>query len=148
MASDLARIEALLPHRAPFLFVDRVVEEGPGILTAEWHVPADLFAFAGHFPGNPVLPGVLLSEHCFQTGALLIYSDAADRAAPGVPVLVKIEHARFRRIVRPNTLLRTTVKLESKLAQARLCSAKVETADGALVARLTFTLAIAAEDRA
>ena len=55
-------IEELIPHRDPFLFVDRVTETGPERLVGEWRVPEDGAWFAGHYPGNPILPGVLIAR--------------------------------------------------------------------------------------
>ncbi|MEE2940279.1 MAG: 3-hydroxyacyl-ACP dehydratase FabZ family protein [Planctomycetota bacterium] len=133
-----------IPHRPPFLFVDRVVEHEGDELTAEWDVPEDLFAFEGHFPGEPVLPGVLISEFCFQAGAVLIYATSQDdQDAPGVPVLTRITDARFRRIVRPGATLRARVRITERLANARYVDAQVTTADGAKVTRLSCVLAVA-----
>jgi len=142
-SQDLQRVESLLPHRAPFLFVDRIVEEGQGWITTEWHVPPDLPAFTGHYPGNPVLPGVLIAEHCFQSAALLIYSagDGSEQDE-GVPVLTKIEDARFRHMVAPDTVLSTRVQLDEQLSNARYMSAFVQ-AGGRTVVRLKFVLALA-----
>jgi 3-hydroxyacyl-[acyl-carrier-protein] dehydratase len=137
-----AEIEALLPHRTPFLFVDRIVERGEGTILTEWDITPKLDCFRGHYPGQPVLPGVLISEFCFQSGALLIYgSSEADRKHPGVPVLTRIEDARFKKIVRPGETLRAEVRLEDSLANARYLSAKV-TAGGKTVLRIKFALAV------
>ncbi|MDA1265626.1 MAG: beta-hydroxyacyl-ACP dehydratase [Planctomycetota bacterium] len=144
MDSSRAEVEALLPHRDPFLFVDRLVERGDGALSTEWAVPEDLDVFRGHYPGNPILPGVLIAEHCFQSGALLIYTGAASKGDAGTPVLTRIEDARYKRLVRPGDVLATTVTLEDSLANARFCAAVVR-CEGQVVARLKFTLALAAE---
>lgn len=134
-------VEALLPHRAPFLFVDRIVDRGPDRIATEWRVDPELPAFAGHFPGDPVLPGVLLAEHCFQSAALLVYGQEGG-AAHGTPVLTRIRDARYRRIVRPGAVLAAEVRLEGSVANARYFSAVVRE-DGSTVARLAFTLALA-----
>ena len=141
-SQDRQRVEALLPHRPPFLFVDRIVEVGEDWIT-EWHVPEDLPAFGGHYPGNPVLPGVLIAEHCFQSAALLIFSaqDGSEQHE-GVPVLTKIEDARFRHMVAPDTLLSTRVQLDERLSNARYMSAVVR-AGQRTVARIRFVLALA-----
>ena len=137
-----AAIEALLPHRAPFLFVDRIVERGERTILTEWDITAELDCFRGHYPGQPVLPGVLISEFCFQSGALLVYgSSEADRTVPGVPVLTRIEDARFKKIVRPGETLCAEVRLEDSLANARYLTAKV-TSDGKTVLRIRFALAM------
>ncbi|MEM9803359.1 MAG: 3-hydroxyacyl-ACP dehydratase FabZ family protein [Planctomycetota bacterium] len=132
-----------LPHRPPFLFVSRVVAHDGDSIVTEWDVPHDLFAFEGHFPGEPVLPGVLISEFCFQSGAILIYAtDPKDGEAKGVPVLTRIEDARFRRIVRPGETLRAEVTLTERLSNARYVTAKVTCGD-ATVTRLKCVLAVA-----
>lgn len=133
-----------IPHRPPFLFLSRIVEHEGDSLVCEWDVPEDLFAFEGHFPGEPVLPGVLISEFCFQAGAVLIYATSEDdRDADGVPVLTKIEDARFRQIVRPGATLRAEVTLTERLANARFVTAKVTDGHGKTVVRLKCTLAVA-----
>lgn len=146
MGSERARIEELLPHRDPFLLVDRIVEEGPGWVLTEWDVPADLPVFRGHFPGDPVLPGVLISEHGFQSAALAIYAGADSKEEPGTPVLTRIEDARFRRIVRPGETLRTRAEVVETLSNARFCKVKV-TCAGETVTRLRCTLALAPREK-
>lgn len=135
-----------LPHRPPFLFVERIVEESETRIVTEWNVPHDLFCFEGHYPGNPVLPGVLIQEHTFQSGALLIYGGDDDKNAPGTPVLTKVESARFRRIVRPGTRLTTEVNMIEHIANARVCAGVVRSDEG-VIARLAFVLALAEELR-
>ena len=135
-----AAIEAAIPHRDPFLFVDEVVERSAEHLVARWRVPADGSWFRGHYPGEPVLPGVLVCEHCFQAAALLISAlRGGFGPADGVPVLTKIEGARFKRIVRPGETLETQVALEEVLGPAWWLAAHVR-CEGATVARVRFVL--------
>jgi len=146
-------ILSLLPHRDPFLFVDRIVERKDHTITCEWDITPELDCFRGHYPGQPILPGVLISEFVFQSGALLIYGSEPEHPDdPGAPVLTRIEDARFKRIVRPGVTLRVEVKLEERLANARYLSAKVtlldEAGDRKTVARLRFVLAIAPVEEA
>ena len=141
-SSTRAAIEAAIPHRAPFLFVTDVLARTGTTITTEWAVPADMDVFRGHFPGNPVLPGVLISEHVFQSAAILIYESESDtKALPGTPVLTRIQNARFKRIVRPGETLTTEVTITESLANARFGKAKVR-CDGATVASLNFALAV------
>lgn len=147
MASELharAAIEALIPHRDPFLFVDRIVEQGTDRIVTEWDVAADFYAFRGHYPAFPVLPGVLISEFAFQTAACLFSAEAEPTVdARAVPVLTKIEDARFRRIVRPGETLRAEVDVVGRVGPARYCKALV-TCGGETVLRVRFTVAEAA----
>ncbi len=144
---DEQAILKMLPHRDPFLFVDQVLAydleaESPWVET-QWHVKPDMDVFRGHFPGQPVLPGVLIQEHCFQSGALLIYlQDDLQGMAGGTPVLTKVEEARFRRMVTPGATLTTRVELVDRLANARYLKATVRSAEGQ-VARLRCALALA-----
>jgi 3-hydroxymyristoyl/3-hydroxydecanoyl-(acyl carrier protein) dehydratase len=79
---DAAEIRRLLPHREPFLLVDEVLEVEPGRrLVALKHVRAEENYFAGHFPGAPVMPGVLIIEAMAQAGALLLFREVPDRAS-------------------------------------------------------------------
>jgi 3-hydroxyacyl-[acyl-carrier-protein] dehydratase len=140
---DRAAIEARIPHRPPFLFVDRVValapDADPPALTAEWRVPRDADFFRGHYPGNPVTPGVILCEHAFQAAALLLAERGATSGAPGVPVLARIEKARFRRIVRPDETLVTEIRLTESVGPAAHLAARVTVA-GATAVELVCVL--------
>ena len=84
--SDLDKVKQIIPHREPFLFVDRIVEQGEDRIVTERKVRPDEPHFEGHYPGSPLMPGVLLCEACFQTGAMLL-SSAGFQPAPdaGVP---------------------------------------------------------------
>ena len=144
---DEAAIQRMLPHRAPFLFVDEVIghdahAETPWIET-RWLVQPDMDVFRGHFPGQPILPGVLIQEHCFQSAALLIFlQDNLQGMAGGLPVLTNVDDARFRRMVTPGTELITNVELTERLANARYLKASVRS-DAGQVARLRCALALA-----
>lgn len=145
---DRQGIENLLPHRDPFLFVDEVTgsgvdDKGIAWLETSWTVKEDMDVFRGHYPGNPILPGVLIQEHTFQSGALLIYTtENREGLTGGMPVLTKVEDARFRRMVKPGMTLTTKVELTETLSNARYIRAKVTGPEG-LVARLNCVLALA-----
>ena len=92
--------EDLLPHRAPFLFVDEILEIVPGeSARGVWRLTGDEWFFSGHFPGRPTLPGVLMCEAIAQVGALAVLSD--ERFAGRLPLFGGIDKARFRRQVVP-----------------------------------------------
>jgi 3-hydroxyacyl-[acyl-carrier-protein] dehydratase len=94
----------LIPHRPPFLFVDEVLAVEPGTLArARWTLPADAAFLAGHFPGRPILPGVIMIEALAQTGALAVLSEEANRGK--LALFAGIERARFRRPVLPGETL-------------------------------------------
>lgn len=144
LVMDRAAILRAIPHRPPFLFVDRVLEQGGGRIVTEWDVPADLFAFQGHYPGRPVLPGVLASEFCFQSAAILFADPAAPTPAEGaVPVLTRIEDARFKKLVLPGETLRAELATAETLANVRWMTAHV-TSGGKSVLRLRFAVALVA----
>jgi 3-hydroxyacyl-[acyl-carrier-protein] dehydratase len=106
-----------IPHRYPFLLIDRVVELVPGQrIVAIKNVTISEPFFQGHFPGAPVMPGVLIIEALAQAGATLLMSDVPDRGSKLIYV-TGIDEARFRRPVIPGDQLRLTmdlVKLRSR----------------------------------
>jgi len=104
-------IEGLLPHREPFLLVDEVTALEPRKrLTAVKHVRADEPYFAGHFPGAPVMPGVLIVEALAQAGALLLFRELPERDSKLV-FFAGIDQARFRQPVFPGDTLRLEIEV-------------------------------------
>ncbi len=100
----------LLPHRPPFLFVDRLVELTPGErVTGSWHLTGDEWFFPGHFPGRPTLPGVLMLESLAQVGACGVLAEP--RFAGRLPLFGGAAKVRFRRQVVPGETLDVTVEL-------------------------------------
>ena len=108
---------SLLPHRAPFLFVDAITELTPGIsASAIWKLSGNEAFFEGHFPGRPTLPGVLMCEAIAQTGALAIVSDP--KFAGKLPLFGGLDGARFRRQVIPGDMLELSATIGRMSARA------------------------------
>jgi len=108
---DVTEISRILPHRYPFLLVDRVleVEDGKRIVALK-NVTINEPFFQGHFPGHPVMPGVLIIEAMAQVAAIMAYLAQGDEANNKVSYFMAIENARFRKPVKPGDQLRIEVE--------------------------------------
>lgn len=138
VALDRAGIEEILPHRDPFLLLDEVVELVPGerVVARKRVTETDC---AGHFPGNPIMPGVKMVEALAQAGAVAVLSEPENRGK--LALFAGIDDVRFRRIVRPGDLLELSCVLEA--VRGPIGKGKVRaTVDGELAVRGTLTFAV------
>lgn len=135
---DVREIMALLPHRYPFILVDRIIEMDPekrivGLKNVTINEPF----FQGHFPGAPVMPGVLIIEAMAQVGGVLAYSSLAKEGKKGLIYFMGIDNARFRKPVVPGDQITMDLKLLKKRGGVFRMSGKA-TVDGTLVTEAEF----------
>ena len=143
---DINEIRAILPHRYPFLLVDRIVEMEAERIVGIKNITFNEPQFTGHFPDFPVMPGVLIVEAMAQTAGVLVLSSIPDRANKLV-LLVAIENARFRRPVVPGDTLRMEMKIiKRKASVAKM--AGVATVEGAVVAEVEVMCKLADKEEA
>jgi 3-hydroxyacyl-[acyl-carrier-protein] dehydratase len=129
---DINEIKSILPHRYPFLLVDRIVEMESERIVGIKNVTANEPFFEGHFPDFPVMPGVLIVEAMAQAAGVLVLKNIEDRERKLV-LLVAVENARFRRPVVPGDTLRMEMKvIKRKASVAKM--AGIATVDGQVVA--------------
>ena len=137
---DIDAIRDILPHRYPFLLVDRIVELDSERIVGIKNVTANEPFFAGHFPDYPVMPGVLITESMAQVAGILVLKEIPDRHQKLV-LLASVDGAKFRRPVRPGDQLRLEMTMISK--KATICKMSgIATVDGAVVAEATLMCVI------
>jgi 3-hydroxyacyl-[acyl-carrier-protein] dehydratase len=133
-------IETIIPHREPFILLDRVLQLEPGkLVVAEYTVRADAWWFAGHFPERPVMPGVLIVEAMAQTGAIAVLVEEANRGK--IAFFAGIDDCRFKRIVEPGDVLTLTCEIDQVRGPIGRGKATAYVGD-ALATRGTLTFAV------
>jgi 3-hydroxyacyl-[acyl-carrier-protein] dehydratase len=132
------QIEEIIPHRYPFLFLDEVIELLPGekVVALKTVTEEDC---AGHFPGNPIMPGVKMVEALAQAGAVAVLSEEENRGK--LALFAGITDVRFKRIVRPGDVLTLECVLEAVRGPVGRGKARA-TVDGKLAVRGTLTFAV------
>ncbi len=135
------QIQEILPHRYPFLLVDRILEMDGDRVVGLKNVTINEAHFQGHFPGYPIMPGVLIVEALAQTGAVLLLSSPENRGK--VVLFAGIDKLRFRRPVVPGDTLRLEVQLLERRSRIGRGSARA-LVDGQVVAEGELMFAIAA----
>jgi 3-hydroxyacyl-[acyl-carrier-protein] dehydratase len=134
------QIQAAIPHRPPMLLVDEVVEQDESRIVCRKTFRPDEFFFQGHYPGHPLVPGVILCESAMQAGAVLLAKFV--QGTEGVPVATRLNEVKFKRMIRPGDTIQIEVTLQERLADAFFMQAKV-TCDGKLAVRFDFACTIA-----
>lgn len=140
--ADIARIMEMIPHRYPFLMVDRLIELVPGeSAVALKNVTLNEPQFQGHFPRAPVMPGVLIIESMAQTSALLVVETLGQETEGKLVYFMSIDGARFRKPVEPGDTMMIHVRKKRRRGSVwkLACEARV---DGVLVAQATLTAMI------
>jgi 3-hydroxyacyl-[acyl-carrier-protein] dehydratase len=138
-------IEKLIPHRPPFLFVDEIIAETDDTLTTRRRVRADEHFFKGHYPGNPIMPGVLICESVFQSGCIFLtkqFVAKGEDLSHYTPVLTRITEVKFKNSVKPGDELIIDVKVKDRLGRFMFLSGSVRTADNRKVLTVDFGVAL------
>ena len=126
-----------IPHRDPFLLIDEIVEQDESRIVCTKIFSGKEEFFAGHYPGTPLVPGVLLCEAAMQAGAVLLSRFMTEEAKGKVPVATRLNDVKFKRMVKPGETLRLEVDLLERVSTAFFLKAKV-TVEGKVAARFEF----------
>jgi len=140
----MEEIHRRIPHRKPFLFIDEIVEISEDGAVARLTVSPELPFFEGHYPGNPIMPGVLLCESVFQTGAIYLAEKLGSDSLnvdKVTPVLSRIRDARFKRMVLPGDTIEVTVKEKDQIGKFYNLTGEIRK-EGKTAVTVSFVLAM------
>ncbi|MHC4401819.1 MAG: 3-hydroxyacyl-ACP dehydratase FabZ [Planctomycetota bacterium] len=140
------QIHDAIPHREPFLFVDEIVDRTDSRIVCTKTFSGEEDFFRGHYPGLPLVPGVLLCEAAMQCGAILLSQHFAGQQDK-LPVATRMNNVKFKRMVRPGETIRMEVDLVERLADAFFLKAKASV-DGKVAVRFDFACTAAAARQA
>ncbi|TNF28576.1 MAG: beta-hydroxyacyl-ACP dehydratase [Deltaproteobacteria bacterium] len=132
----MENVKDLIPQREPFLFVDEIMDRGENTIQTLYNVTGNEDFFKGHFPGNPIMPGVLLQEALFQSGACLM----AGKDSSGLGVVTRVSNGKFKGMVKPGDTLDMSVELVDQAANAFYFKGRTKV-DGKVVLALEFACA-------
>ncbi len=117
---DISAIKRLLPHRSPFLMVDRIIEIGEDYVVGIKTIGVNEWYFQGHFPSEPVMPGVLIVEAMAQTGGILVLKDV-DEPEKYSTYFAKIDNTRFKKKVVPGDVLVMRLQITEPMRRSIIC---------------------------
>ena len=140
----MEEIHRRIPHRPPFLFIDEIVKISDSGAEASLSVKPEFPFFEGHYPGNPIMPGVLLCESVFQTGAVFLADLLEDESLTDesvTPVLTRIRDARFKRMVLPGDKLDISVSLSDRMGKFFNLTGQIKN-QGKACLTISFALAL------
>jgi len=129
-------VKDLIPQREPFLFVDKIIERNENFVITEKYLDSDLDFFKGHFPNMPIMPGVLLLENCFQSGAILMGNSDTDSTG-NYGVVTRIKDTKFKNFAKPGDTLVTKVSIEEKIENAFYMKGSISV-NGKLIMQVRF----------
>lgn len=134
------RILELIPHRPPFLWIDKILDLDTNKAITEKHIQAQETFFQGHYPNHPIMPGVLLCECVFQTAAILIAHQhkQSNQEIQGMPAVTRIKNVKFKQPVYPNSHLTIVSELVEELQHAYYMKGYINSNDQKVV-QLDFT---------
>ncbi len=124
-----------IPQREPFLFVDEVIDREENRIITRYEMTGEEGFFKGHFPGNPIVPGVILQEATFQSGAVLMSYKSLEE---GLGVVSRVSEVKFKEFVKPRDVLEIDVSLDEQLKNAFYMSGKIRVR-GKIVMTIRFT---------
>jgi 3-hydroxyacyl-[acyl-carrier-protein] dehydratase len=144
----MEEIHRRIPHRPPFLFIDEILNVSDSGAEASLTVKPEFPFFEGHYPGNPIMPGVLLCESVFQTGAVFL-ADLLDEESltdeSVTPVLSRIRDARFKRMVLPGDKVDISVSLTDRMGKFFNLTGQIKN-EGKVCLTISFALALVKDE--
>ena len=138
----LEQIHATIPHRAPMLLVDEIVSMEEKAIVCKKSFRSEEYFFQGHYPDQPLVPGVILCECVVQSGAVLLADVMKQANSAGVPVLTRMSDVKFKNMVKPGDSIEMHVKLDDVVSTAYYLTGQAKV-NGKTAARLSFTCTVA-----
>tara|TARA_Y100000385_G_C12932663_1_gene567455 strand:+ start:54 stop:479 length:426 start_codon:yes stop_codon:yes gene_type:complete len=133
-----------IPQREPFLYIEDIIDRTENTITTSQKITGEEDFFKGHFPGNPIMPGVLLCEATFQTGALLMSYIMEGGLGKKTAVVSRIQSAKFKNMVKPGDQLEIKVQLTEQIANAAYMKGKLLT-NGKTALQIDFACTLVGE---